>query len=197
MTARAGSTTCCDFCPRAHTRECLARHSTEVCASARRHVAAHRARRSGGGGGGKRDSEVNREERASDDDAVMSDGASCLDRRAAVARARAETEDNRRTNEVDDVANHLRHHAPFVPSIDEDFSMKARRRARESAKRTPELSAAEAHDRAFLLRGAKRMPGSSTQIDVGPPTGVPALMPVTCQWLGAKQPSFSEGSSSV
>ena len=70
----------------------------------------------------------------------------------------------------------------------------ARRRARESIKRTPELPAAEAHDRAFLVRGAKRVPGSSTQIgDVGPPTGAPAAMPVTCQWLGAKQASFSKG----
>ena len=193
MTARVGSTTCCDFCPRAHTRECLARHSTEVCTSARQHVAAHRARRSGGDSGVKRDGEVKREERASDGDAVMSDETPRVDRRAAVARARAETEDKRRTNEVDDVAHRFRHHAPFVPSVDEDFSMKARRRARESIKRTPELSAAEAHDRAFLVRGAKRVPGSSTQIDVGPPTGVPAVMPVTCQWLGAKQPSFSEG----
>ena len=123
----------------------------------------------------------------------MSDETSRVDRRAAVARARAETEDNRRTNEVDDTAHRFRHHAPFVPSADEDFSTKARRRARESIKRTPELSAAEAHDRAFLVRGAKRVPGSSTQIDVGPPTGVPAVMPATCQWLGAKQPSFSEG----
>ena len=123
----------------------------------------------------------------------MSDETPRVARRAAVARARAETEDKRRTEEVNDVAHRPRHHAPFVPSTDEDFSIKARRRARESIKRTPELSAAEAHDRAFLVRGAKRLPGSSTQIDVGHPTGVPAVMLVTCQWLGAKQPSFSEG----
>ena len=43
------------------------------------------------------------------------------------------------------------------------------------------------------MRGAKRVPGPSTQIDVGPSTGVPTVMPATCQWLGAKQPSFSEG----
>ena len=146
MTARAGSTTCCDFCPRAHTRECLARHSTEVCSSARQHVAAHRARRSGCDGGVKRDSEVKREERASDGDAVMSEETSRLDRRAAVARARAETEDNRRTNEVDDVANRLHHHAPFLPSVNEDVSMKARRRARESVK---------ANARAVSGRGAR------------------------------------------
>ena len=35
MTARLGSMTCCDFCPRAHTRECLTRHSTEARESAR------------------------------------------------------------------------------------------------------------------------------------------------------------------
>ena len=126
MTARIGSTTCCDFCPRAHARECLSRHSTEVCTSARQQVAAHRTRRSGGDRGVKRDSEVKREERASEGDAVVSDETPRVDRRAAVARARAETEDKRRTNEVDDVANRLRHHAPFVPSVDEDLSMKAR-----------------------------------------------------------------------
>ena len=93
---------------------------------------------------------MKREERASDDDAVLSDETPRVERRAAVARARAETEDKRRTNEVDDVAHSFRHHAPFVPSVDEDATMKARRRARESIKRTPELSAAEAHDRAFL-----------------------------------------------
>ena len=128
---------------------------------------------------------MKREERASDGDAVMSGETPRVDRRAAVARARAETEDKRQANEVNDVVHRFRHHAPFVPSVDEDSSMKARRRARESIKRTPELSAAETHDRAFLVRGAKRVPGSSTQIDVGPPTGVPAVMPVTCQWLGA------------
>ena len=163
-----------------------------MCTSARQHVAAHRARRSGGDGGVKRDGAVKREERASDGDAVMSDESPRVERRAAVARARAETEDKRRTNEVDDVAHSFRHHVPFVPSVDEDATMKAGKRARESIKRTPELSAAEAYDRAFLVRGAKRVPGLSTQIDVGPPTGVPAAMPVTCQWLGAKQPSFSE-----
>ena len=192
MTARVGSTTCCDFCPRAHTRECLTRHSTEVCTSARQHVAAHRARRSGGDRGVKHDGEERREKRTSDSDAVMSDETSCVERRAAVARARAEMEDKRRTEGVDDVAHRLRHYAPFVPSADEDFSTDARRRARESIKRTPELSATEAHDRAFLVRGAKRVPGSSTQIDVGPPTGASAAMPVTSQWLGAKLPSFSE-----
>ena len=193
MTARLDSMTCCDFCPRAHTRECLTRHSTEARESARQHVAAHRARRSGVGGGVKRDSEMKREERASDDDAVMSEETSRAGRRAAVARARAEAEDRRRADEVDDAANRIHQHAPFVPTVDEDFTAKARRRARESIKRTPELSAAEAHDRAFLVRGAKRVPGSSSQIDVEPPTGVPAAMPATCQWLGAKQPSFSEG----
>ena len=115
-----------------------------------------------------------------------------------MARARAETEDRRRTNEVDDVANRLRRHAPFVPIVDEDFTMKARRRARESIKRTPELSAAEAHDRAFLVRGAKRVPGSSTQIDVGPPIGVPAVM---CQSHASgsalSSPPSQRGSSSV
>ena len=146
MTARVDSTTCCDFCPRAHTRECLVRHSTEARESARQHVAAHRARRSGVDGGTKRDIEMKREERASDGDAVMSDETSRAGRRAAVARARAETEDRRRTDVVDDVANRIRQHAPFVPTVDEDFTMKARRRARESIKRTPELSAAEAHD---------------------------------------------------
>ena len=96
MTARLDSMTCCDFCPRAHTRECLTRHSTEARESARQHVAAHRARRSGVGGGVKRDSEMKREERASDDDAVMSEETSRAGRRAAVARARAGTEDRRR-----------------------------------------------------------------------------------------------------
>ena len=125
---------------------------------------------------------------------MMPDETSRVERRAAVARARAETEDKRRTNAANDVVAHsFRHHAPFVPSVDEDATMKARRRARGSINRTPELSAVEAHDRAFLVRGATHVPGSSTQIDVGPPTGVPAAMPVTCQWLGAKRPSFSEG----
>ena len=161
--------------------------------STAQHVAAHRARQSGGDSGVKRDGDGKREDRAGDGGAVMSDETPRVDHRAVVARARAETEDKRRTNEVDDVAHSFRHHAPFVTSVNEDATMKARRRARESTKRMPELSAAEAHDRAFLVRGAKRVPGSSTQIDVGPPTGVPAVMPVTCQWLGAKQPFFSEG----
>ena len=106
---------------------------------------------------------MKREERAGDGDAVMSDETPRADRRAAVARARAETEDKRRTNEVDDVAHSFRHQAPFVPSVNEDATMKARRRARESTKRTPELTAAEAHGQAFLVRSAKRVPGSSTR----------------------------------
>ena len=124
MTARDGSVACCDFCPRAHTRECLARHSSEVCTSARQHAAAHRTRRSGGGGGVKRDGAVKREERASGGGAVVSgETTPRVERREVVARARAETEDKRRPNEIDDFAHSFRNHAPFVPSTDEDATM--------------------------------------------------------------------------
>ena len=61
-----------------------------------------------GGGGVKRDGAVKREERAGGGGAVMSDETPRVERRAAVARARAETEDKRRSNEVDDVAHSFR-----------------------------------------------------------------------------------------
>ena len=90
------------------------------------------------------------------------------------------------------IESHAPPHAPpSEQQLEEDASVRARRRLRKSMKRSSEMEATEAHDKAYLHRGAKRTPGGDTSPSFTAETSR-APMPVTSQWLGASEGKVTE-----
>ena len=162
LSAAAGSDRCCDFCPRSHVIECLARHTDEERAGARRHAASCRAARSTRSSASEQpgSSATGDETKRRETDTEMAETAAVAAESIDGSRARPHGglggEAGVRLAPVESRAPP--HAPPSEERLEEGASVRARRRLRQSMKRSSEIEAAEAHDKAYLHRGAKRMP---------------------------------------
>ena len=200
LSAAAGSDKCCDFCPRSHVSECLERHTEAERADARRHAASCRAARLTGSFVPRHPKEQSSSSRTSEG----TDRRDADEEMTAAATVEVKPTDRYRGQPRGEHGNdasiersgatepHEAFHAlPSEEQLEEDASVRARRRLRQSMKRSSEMEAAEAHDKAFSRWGAKRRPDDDTPPNFAADASR-APMPVTSQWLGASEGKVSE-----
>ena len=185
LRAAAPFATCCEFCPRAHSWACLSRHTKSEQEASERHQRQCRQRRrpttvdtQGGNVRGEGEEEPRRVVPSDTGKRPISETEATAD----VSQGR-----RRRARQVAELAvDEPTATEPSVKLEDSkaDAMMSARRRAYEGKKRTPQQSAIEAHDQAYLHGDVRNI--AAEQGTASASHATPSGMPVSRQWVHGK-----------
>ena len=176
---------CCESCPRAHSWACLSRHTQSEQDAAEQHQRQCRQRRRpttaevrGGSVRGEGEEEPTQAAQISVGKRPISETEATAD----VSQGR-----RRRARQVEELAaDEPTATEPSVKLEDStaDAMMSARRRAYEGKKRTPQQSAIEAHDQAYLHGDVRNI--AAEQGTASASHATPSGMPVSRQWVHDK-----------
>ena len=176
---------CCESCPRAHSWACLSRHTQSEQDAAEQHQRQCRQRRRpttaevrGGSVRGEGEEEPTQAAQISVGKRPISETEATAD----VSQGR-----RRRARQVAELAvDEPTATEPSVKLEDStaDAMMSARRRAYEGKKRTPQQSAIEAHDQAYLHGDVRNI--AAEQGTASASHATPSGMPVSRQWVHDK-----------
>ena len=185
LRAAAPFATCCEFCPRAHSWACLSRHTKSEQEASERHQRQCRQRRrpttvdtQGGNVRGEGEEEPRRVVPTDTGKRPIS-GIEATDDETQSRRRRKGRPAELAVGEPTETG-------PSVKLEDStgDAMMNARRRAYEGKKRTPQQSAIEAHDQAYLHGDVKKF--AAEQGTASASHATPSGMPVSRQWVHDK-----------